>query len=283
MTFRGPLSIVALGLIVAVSSQADEKPAAKIKEVVYRKTPQAELKLHVHFPPEWKTGDARPAIVFFFGGGWTGGKVEQFERQAAYLASRGMVAARADYRVKSRHGVMPDECVRDAQAAIRYVRQHAAELGVDPNRIVASGGSAGGHLAATCGISPALATDDANADVSCAANAFVLFNPALNIFSLGRLDDELAKQITPTFFVGKNTPPVIMFFGDRDRLIEHGREYLDAATKAGATAQLVVTEGQSHGFFNRSPYTEQTLLKTDEFLVSLGYLSGKPTIEVPAP
>ncbi len=279
--------VLALALITGMCSSLAAEDAPVVKQLTYRLTPQAELKLHVHYPPAWKATDTRPAIVFFFGGGWNGGKIEQFERQAAYLASRGMVAARADYRVKTRHNVEPDECVRDAQSAVRYLRQHASELGIDPARIVASGGSAGGHLAATCGISPPLKVDDANANVSCAANAFVLFNPALNVASIPQAverlhnDPALAKQISPTLHVSKQTPPVIMFFGTADKLISHGEEFLNVAKPLGVRVELVTTAGQAHGFFNKSPYTEQTLLQVDKFLVSLGYLSGEPTIKVP--
>ncbi|MHC4434173.1 MAG: alpha/beta hydrolase, partial [Planctomycetota bacterium] len=81
----------------------------KSKAVTYKTVGDRELKIHLHFPPGWRTGDRRPAIIFFFGGGWTGGTVGQFEFQADYLAGRGMVAARADYRVKSRDGVTPDK------------------------------------------------------------------------------------------------------------------------------------------------------------------------------
>lgn len=282
---------LALGALLALLTgstplvAADHEPV--VKQLIYRHTPQAELKLHVHYPPEWKATDTRAAIVFFFGGGWNAGKVEQFERQATYLASRGMVAARADYRVKTRHGVSPDECVRDAQSAVRYLRQHASELGIDPQRIVASGGSAGGHLAATCGISPPLKSDDANANVSCAANAYVLFNPALNIAAIPQAverlnhDTALAKQISPTLHLTKQTPPVIMFFGTADALISHGEEFVAAAKPLGVRAELVTTADVGHGFFNKSPYTEQTLLRVDEFLVSLGYLTGKATLKVP--
>lgn len=89
------------------------------KTFTYAKTKQAELEMVVHFPSGWKDTDKRPGIVFFFGGGWENGTIKAFEPQAKYLASRGMVAARADYRVKSRHGVTPKQCVDDARTAIR--------------------------------------------------------------------------------------------------------------------------------------------------------------------
>ena len=96
--------------------------------------------------------DKRPAAVFYFGGGWTGGSVRQFEQHARYLAGRGMVAFVADYRVKSRQGTGPDACVADGKSAVRWIRANAGRLGVDPNRIAAGGGSAGGHVAAAAGI-----------------------------------------------------------------------------------------------------------------------------------
>jgi len=88
-----------------------------------------------------------------------------------------MVTARADYRVKSRHGVTPKECVDDARSAVRWFRENAGKLGVDPNRIVASGGSAGGHIAACTTLMPEEELKDEK--VSCKANALILFNPVL--------------------------------------------------------------------------------------------------------
>ena len=82
------------------------------KTFTYMKTKQANLEMVVHYPPGWKETDKRPGVVFFFGGGWESGSIKQFEPQAQYLASRGMVAARADYRVKSRHGVTDPQLVR---------------------------------------------------------------------------------------------------------------------------------------------------------------------------
>ncbi len=95
---------------------------AAVEEVVYKTVGDRELRMYINYPPGWKATDKRGVIVFFFGGGWTGGTVGQFEGQAAYLASRGLVAARADYRVKSRDGVTPDQCVEDARSAVRWIR-----------------------------------------------------------------------------------------------------------------------------------------------------------------
>ncbi|HEV3028839.1 MAG TPA: alpha/beta hydrolase, partial [Planctomycetota bacterium] len=128
-----------------LASMFQDHPPA---EQVYKKTEQGDLKISISFPEDWKASDRRPVIVFFFGGGWTQGTVQQFAPQAAYLAKRGMVAARADYRVKSRHQVTPDKCVEDAKSAVRWLRKNAATLGIDPEKVVAAGGSAGGHLAA---------------------------------------------------------------------------------------------------------------------------------------
>lgn len=251
------------------------------KPFTYKKTKEAELTLQVHFPSDWKASDKRPAIVFFFGGGWTGGRVEQFEPQAKHLAARGMVAARADYRVKSRHNVTPKECVEDAKSAIRWVRQNAATLGVDPNRIVASGGSAGGHIAACTGCCPGLDAADEDNKVSSKPNAMVLFNPVLRFDGVDSLmeridkDEKLGKALSPTLHLAKDTPPTLLFFGDQDRLLAQGEEYFKKAKEVGCKAQIDVTKDVGHGFFNRPPHLEQTLRLADEFLTALEYLPKK--------
>ncbi len=99
--------------------------------------------MQARFPPDWNKDEKRPAIVVFFGGGRTGGNIKQFEPRAVYLTSRGTMAARVDYRVNSRQNVRSDACVEDAKSAVRWQRRNAAWLGVDPDRIVASGRSAG--------------------------------------------------------------------------------------------------------------------------------------------
>ena len=99
---------------------------------VYKSIDGIDLRLHVFSPPDHLASMKRPAIVFFFGGGWTRGTVEQFVPQSQHLAERGMVAIVADYRVFARHKTTPFEAMTDARSAIRWVRSHAPELGIDP-------------------------------------------------------------------------------------------------------------------------------------------------------
>ncbi len=250
------LSIALLGSLI-LQSQADE-----VKTFSYTKTKQAVLEIVVHFPPGWKEADRRPGIVFFFGGGWENGNIKAFEPQAQYLAGRGMVTARADYRVKSRHGVTPKECVDDARAALRWFRTNAAKLGVDPDRIVASGGSAGGHIAACTTLKP----DEEPDGISSAANALILFNPVLRFGPqlLKRIDNDeaLGKALSPILYVKKDSPPTLLFFGTDDFLFQQGQQFMQRSKELGHRAELFTAQKQPHGFFNKSPWREKTLRRS---------------------
>jgi acetyl esterase len=264
-------------------SALQAQTAGAAAEFVYKKTPQGDLKIYVHFPPGWTAQDKWPAIVFFFGGGWTSGRVTQFEPQAKYLAQRGMVAARADYRVKSRHGTTPDKCVEDAKSAVRWLRANAAKLGIDPQRIVASGGSAGGHIAACTATVPGFEAEGEDLSISSRPNLLVLFNPVLNTVAIGEKYgmSEIGRKISPNHYLSKEVPPAIVFFGTEDRLNEGGKEFIAKAKDLGLQAQMYMALNQGHGFFNRSPWQERTTFLMDEFLAAHGYLKGKPTLDLP--
>jgi acetyl esterase/lipase len=239
-----------------------------------------------------------PAIVFFFGGGWNGGTPGQFEHQCRYLASRGMVAIAADYRVKSRQGAKPVQCVADARSAIRWVRAHAARLGIDPSRIAAGGGSAGGHLAACTAFIGEFDEPGEDGAVSAEPNALVLFIPALvlaplpglNLSGFGtrvpaeRLGTE-GGRISPAHHVKAGAPPAIIFHGREDTTVPYAtaEAFVERMQAAGSRCELVGYEGQGHGFFNREPWRARTLIEADRFLASLGWLVGPPTLKETAP
>ena len=255
--------------------------------LIYKKVENRELKLLVEKPKDWKVSDKRPAIVFYFGGGWVGGNPVQFEKQSQYLASRGMVGVRVEYRVipKGDQGP-PVMCCADAKSAMRYVRSHAAELGVDPQRIAAAGGSAGGHLAAFTGLVSGLDDPTDNLSVSPKPNAMVLFNPVFNNgpghWGNGRVGERY-KEFSPAHHITGDAPPTIVFLGDQDKLIPVSvlTEFEAGMKKAGVRCDAHVYSKAGHGFFNKDPHFTLTLIEADKFLTSLGWLTGEPTIKAP--
>lgn len=251
----------------------------------YKTAGDASLKLWVFNPKGHKTGDRRAAIVFFFGGGWTSGTPAQFEEHCRHLAERGMVAITVDYRVGSRHGVKPVQCVADAKSAMRWVRGHAAQLGIDPQRIAAGGGSAGGHLAAGTALLKEFDEPGEDTAISAAPNALVLFNPALVLAPLegyhfgsfgARASEERfgtkPERISPGHHVRQGAPPTIILHGKADTTVpfETAEAFATEMKKAGNRCDLIGYEGASHGFFNSN---KDTVKRMDEFLKSLGYLA----------
>jgi acetyl esterase/lipase len=253
-----------------------------VRSYVYKETPQGPLSVHVHYPFDVQPGDRCPAIVFFFGGAWKGGTVAQFARQATYLASRGMVVARADYRVQGRHGVTADRCVEDAKSALRWLRAHAAALGVDRTRIVGSGGSAGGHLAAAAALVEGYNATGDDLSISPRPDALLLFNPVLRVVPrhIGDTvrDEEMGRRLSPLLHLRDDAPPTLLLFGSNDEWLGPGRAYVERAESLGCRVELFVAQGAGHGFFNEPPWFGRTLHRADQFLVSLGYLVGAPTV-----
>lgn len=249
------------------------------KVVVYKTVDKTELKMHIFNPKDLKAGDKRPGIVFFFGGGWVGGTPSQFYPHCEHLASLGIVAMSAEYRVSSTHGTTPAECVKDGKSAVRWIRKNAAELGIDPDRIIAGGGSAGGHVAAATATTDGFEEEGEDLTVSCRPQALVLFNPVYNNGPDGYGHDrvkEYWKQISPMHNISSNTPPTVVMFGTKDKHVRVGiaQEYKRLMEEKGRRCDLHLYEGQAHGFFNyanKDNYTN-TVADMDRFLESLGYL-----------
>lgn len=279
-----------LGLLAvfALPAVAQEKGTVKLTDAkvttadhVYKKTSEGELTLHGFFPADWKATDKRPVIVFFFGGGWKNGAYTQFVPQCEYFASRGLVALTADYRIESKHKTTPDKCVEDAKSAIRWVRANADKLGVDPDKVIASGGSAGGHIAACTALVDGFDAATDPKDTPCVPNALLLFNPALNLPKAVKDADgkDIAAKISPTKFLSKKTPPTWIVFGDADAMLAQGEEYATKAKELGVSVELFTAAKQPHGFFNRSPWIESTTAAADAWLVKQGYLKGEGTLK----
>lgn len=253
-----------------------------IRQVLFKSTPVRGLYLHVIEPAGHTRSDSAAAIVFFHGGGWRDGSSTQFDAQARHLAARGMVAIQADYRLIERDGATPFESVQDARSAMRWVRAHAATMGIDPTRIAAGGGSAGGHLAAACALLPNLDDPADDLQVSCRPDALVLFNPVFDNGPDGGYAHNLFgsrySEISPAHNIRAGAPPTIVWVGDRDANVPVVvcERFRSGMTAVGARCELLVYPGQGHGFFNLHKggpeIHAKTIREMDTFLVSLGYL-----------
>ena len=294
------LTTLSVLLCVMTAPLCKTMAAAEIGESeqrVYKTVGDVKLKMYIYNPAGHVAADKKPVIVFFFGGGWKGGSPKQFQKQSEYLASRGMVAMSAEYRVSSKHQVKAVSCVKDAKSAIRWVRQHAKQLGINPNQVVAAGGSAGGHLAACTGT--ILEFDEANEDleISSKPNAMVLFNPAVvlapvadrpNFLKAKNLEARMGVdpiKLSPYHHVRKGIAPTLILHGKGDTTVPYWTAdyYTAALQKKGNVCQLVGYNNQKHGFFNFGRNGNKNFIATttemDKFLTALGYLKGEPTVK----
>ena len=265
VTFVAPIGLVTIQQTRTITAQPTESR-------VYKN----DLKAHFFFPKGWKASDKRPAIVLFHGGGWTGGNPGTLYSQAAAAASRGMVGVSVQYRL-AKPGMAPEEAVMDARSAMRYVRANAGVLGIDPIRIAAGGGSAGGHLAAHCGLVDALNDPADDKLVSCIPNALVLFNPVYangpGEYGADRIGARF-KEFSPADNIRSGSPPTLVMLGEKDALISvaTAEKFRDAQKAVGIRSELTVYKGQAHGFYNREPYRQLTTSAMLTFIESIGWL-----------
>ena len=276
------------GCVEAEHSDATpaDRPDPVMTKHVFRQTPERELSLHLFEVTQDASSDdktARPVVVFFNGGGWVSGDVRQFYPQARELAGRGVVAICAEYRVRNTDGTTHREALDDALHAVAWVRAHAEDLNLHPDRIAVGGGSAGGQLAAACATVP----DEHRPDelpASARPNLLLLFNPALDNGpgpdACGYpLIGEDYPWFSPAHNVRAGLPPTLIMLGTEDPLIPVAvaERFRDAMQDHGNHCEVELYPGQNHGFFNRSRgadgrYT-QTLARSMRFLGDHGWLT----------
>jgi acetyl esterase/lipase len=283
----------------ALSTRAAEPPADVqfARDVVYGKGGGEDLKLNIARPK----GDAKnlPCLVFIHGGGWMGGDRTAHDDATWRMAQRGYVSATVGYRFAPKHK-FPAQ-VNDVKCAIRYLRAHADEHGLDPKRIAVCGFSAGAHLAMMLGVTQkedGLEGDGGWPEQSSGVQAVVSFfgptdlaapdlkgytSPLLASFLGGPLRDmpDKYKHASPVTYVTAGDAPMLLVQGTKDPLVPPTQAYrmLDAMTKAGVTGRADVLAGAGHGW--GGPELMRTLLEAVAFVDE--QLKVPATAQSPAP
>ena len=249
--------------------------------ILYKSIESVDLNLYIYRPENFDASKTYNCIVFFHGGGWKSGSYKQFERQSKYFASRGMIAISVEYRIKNKHGTSPIQAMEDAKSAIRYIRLNSESLSINPERIAAAGGSAGGHLAAVSGNIELFDNKDENLSISSKPNLLILYNPVLD-FGPKKFDwISDPSMASPIKNITKGAPPTIILTGTADKLIpvESINNYKALMESVGSRCDIVFYEGAEHAFFNHGDHFIDTLYQSDLFLKSNWYLKGNPTIK----
>ena len=255
---------------------------------VFKKVGETEVRLHVVKPKDWKASDSRPCLVAFFGGGWSSGTPAKSISYAKWAAKYGLVGVAPDYRTRKRFEAKPEDCVADGRAAVRWIQDHAKELGVDPAKIVVQGASAGGHVAAWTGIpepvSPETATDPVP---SPSPMGLILLWPVTDTGTNGyggpkrfSGDEIRANRLSVTQRMPTKMPPTLVFHGTSDETVKYASsEEFQAKMKAnGNDCELIPFPGAPHSA-NSSKWPDAAAVKAKIAEESLMFLEKLGLVE----
>ena len=223
---------------------------------VFKKVGDVELRLHVVKPKDWKATDKRACLVTFFGGGWTSGTPARSITYAKWAAKYGLVGVAPDYRTRKRFDAKPEDCVADGRAAVRWIQDHAAELGVDPAKIVVQGSSAGGHVAAWTAIPDPVTPETASDPVpNTVPTGLILLWPVTDTGTNGyggpkrfNNDEARANNLSVTGRMPAKMPPTLVFHGTADKTVrfENSQAFTDKMKANGNSCELVVFPDAPH-------------------------------------
>ena len=263
LLFFSMTHVLTVGTIAAESKRGD---------IEYAKVGDRSLKLDLYLPQRDATARRSPLVVWVHGGAWRSGSKENVP--LLRWLDHGFAIASVEYRL-SPEAKFPAQ-VHDIKAAIRFLRARSNELGLDPERFVIAGGSAGGHLAALVGVSSGIApleeTTGEQVDMKSDVRAIVSFYgasdlqtilqqsteyglsvrvPALQLFLGGQPTElpEVAKLASPVTHVDPTDPPLWLIHGDADPQmpIEQSRQLAELYRQTGLPVDFEVIPGGRHG------------------------------------
>lgn len=284
--FIFPAILLAIHLGPCTAAPAD-KSAWQPDRVAAYKTVKTEkgtfpLQLHIFNPAGEDSGGKRPCVVLFHGGGWISGEPAKCYSGCRRWASRGLVAIAVEYRIREKHGGTPLDSVRDAKSAIRWIRSHAGELGIDPKKIAASGASAGGHLVAATALLKKFDEEGEDSSVSCRPNAMIMLSPVFDNSPGGyghyhKTLKEHWRDFSPLHNIAAGAPPAIVFVGDSEEkyiTVEAAERFQRQMKALASRCELFVMKGATHSQRSKE---QDAMIKSEEmkFLASLGYCEAE--------
>lgn len=274
-----------------------------IERITISRSDVRDLPMKVFLPQSWTPNDRRPGIIFWFGGGFCKNDMDHFRMQSEYFAHKGLVVFTPDYRLTVEDGVKISDCLYDGRCALKYIMENAAHFGVNQEKLVVSGGSAGGMIAA----STVILSELWQTPPCCAPYAMVLFNPMLELalekdaFGCGMVGEsgeeiradavQLIRSCSDDMIqhpekysccthLRAGLPPALILQGTDDPLCSTVHRFAEQYRRSGNYIEVEEYPGCTHGFFNpgRSPhnfYYEQTKYRMEMFLIEQGLLNPK--------
>ena len=260
------LLAIATAALIARPAIAADPPDVEVREdIEYGAAGGEKLLLDLAAPKGLDR--AVPGLIFIHGGGWTGGGKEAFIGQVKNVATHGYVTVTIDYRLAPKH-LFPAQ-VEDCKCAVRWMRAHAKELNIDPDRIGAIGGSAGGHLAMMLGTmdkDDGLEGEGGWAEYSSKVQAVVsYFGPTNLLGDYPPRSQEIVRQFigggkeereadyrlaSPITHVTADDAPMLLFQGTKDSLVPFDQAVVMAAalSDAAVPGRIEILVGRDHGW-----------------------------------
>jgi len=262
----------------------DEIGGARPAPYLYKRIKGVQLNVF-YFPPKGPEPEGGyPAILLLTGGGFQGGTPVMFYPHARYWADRGFAAFSADYRYIKAHGTEPRESLQDAKSCIRWLRKNAGTFGINPERLVVGGFSAGGHLSIATALLEGFDEPGEDTAISARPDAAFAYGAVVDTSGMAeRLSITGGYEIafSPIHNIRPNCPPMILFWGAEDDITppETARAFGAKMSEAGNRCDVRIFEGVGHGAFNYAggdqPHYYYALGMIDDFLVERGFIQGR--------
>ena len=237
--------------------------------IIYKTVDGKKLRLLVILPSQMADQKA-PAMVWIHGGAWVAGSPEGFVPHLRYSAALGCAAFSIEYRLIPKPGanepvtnkITIGDCLADCADAIRYIRQHANELGIDPQRIVVISDSAGGHLALCLGTMDLPEEAKANVVINCNGISDMTAEKWIKYISHGTGQLQMAKNLSPVNFLDPKDAPILTMNGANDQVVTsaEAESFFDSCKRAGIDTEYILFPDMRHAFIvtNYTATEEQT-------------------------